>query len=313
MIHRDIKPDNFTLGLNNNQNTVYLIDYGLANRYIDPLSKRHITFNVSNQMVGTLRYCSLNSHTGAELSRRDDIESLGYTLIYMLKGRLPWQGMKASKGEEHQKIVFKRKSTISIIELCRKLPIEVAYYIEYCRGLNFDEKPSYKYLHDLLRGALAKLSISRRSEVDLTASQFSFTRRGSNEVRCHGRNFSRRIKEMASKLNFAIINIKKKEIVNKPKITKILRRLTNKEVNKKILEKNDHASNEAISRVLENKRDSGSVMKRPMIKQIEMKANNDRKLEMLVNLVKDKLKQKNAKEPSSNSITKESNYVVLYK
>lgn len=93
----------------------------------------------------------MNTHLGIEQSRRDDLESLGYVLMYFLRGSLPWQGLKAgNKKQKYEKISEKKVST-SIESLCRGYPTEFASYFHYCRSLRFDDKPDYAYLKRIFR------------------------------------------------------------------------------------------------------------------------------------------------------------------
>ncbi|GMY36329.1 casein kinase 1-like protein 1 [Fagus crenata] len=150
-LHRDIKPDNFLMGLGRRANQVYVIDFGLAKKYRDSSTHQHIPYRENKNLTGTARYASMNTHLGIEQSRRDDLESLGYVLMYFLRGSLPWQGLKAgTKKQKYDKISEKKVST-SIEALCRGYPTEFASYFHYCRSLRFDDKPDYAYLKRIFR------------------------------------------------------------------------------------------------------------------------------------------------------------------
>lgn len=150
-LHRDIKPDNFLMGLGRRANQVYVIDFGLAKKYRDSSTHQHIPYRENKNLTGTARYASMNTHLGIEQSRRDDLESLGYVLMYFLRGSLPWQGLKAgTKKQKYEKISEKKVST-SIETLCRGYPTEFASYFHYCRSLRFDDKPEYAYLKRIFR------------------------------------------------------------------------------------------------------------------------------------------------------------------
>ncbi|KAK4764140.1 hypothetical protein SAY87_013578 [Trapa incisa] len=150
-LHRDIKPDNFLMGLGRRANQVYIIDFGLAKKYRDTSTHQHIPYRENKNLTGTARYASMNTHIGIEQSRRDDLESLGFVLMYFLRGSLPWQGLKAgTKKQKYEKISEKKVST-SIEALCQGYPSEFASYFHYCRSLHFDDKPDYAYLKRLFR------------------------------------------------------------------------------------------------------------------------------------------------------------------
>jgi len=150
-LHRDIKPDNFLMGLGRKANQVYIIDFGLAKRYRDSTTNRHIPYRENKNLTGTARYASCNTHLGIEQSRRDDLESLGYVLLYFLRGSLPWQGLKAAtKTQKYDKICEKKIST-PIEVLCKSCPVEFASYFHYCHSLTFDQRPDYAFVKRLFR------------------------------------------------------------------------------------------------------------------------------------------------------------------
>ncbi|BES96179.1 casein kinase [Nesidiocoris tenuis] len=150
-IHRDIKPDNFLMGIGPHCNKLFLIDFGLAKKFRDNRTRCHIPYREDKNLTGTARYASINAHLGIEQSRRDDMESLGYVLMYFNRGSLPWQGLKANnKKQKYEKISEKKMST-PVEVLCKGFPAEFVLYLNYCRGLKFEEGPDYLYLRQLFR------------------------------------------------------------------------------------------------------------------------------------------------------------------
>ncbi|OQR92063.1 casein kinase [Achlya hypogyna] len=150
-IHRDLKPDNFLIGLGKRAQIVHIIDFGLAKKYRDPKTHQHIPYRENKNLTGTARYASINTHVGIEQSRRDDLESLGYVFMYFIRGSLPWQGLRANtKKQKYEKIMEKKMNT-PVDVLCRGFPTEFRAYFEYCRALRFDDKPDYAYLKRLFK------------------------------------------------------------------------------------------------------------------------------------------------------------------
>eukprot|EP00761_Pharyngomonas_kirbyi_P007512 gb/GECH01007522.1/.p1 GENE.gb/GECH01007522.1/~~gb/GECH01007522.1/.p1 ORF type:complete len:398 (+),score=77.56 gb/GECH01007522.1/:1-1194(+) len=150
-LHRDIKPDNFLMGVGRHGHIVYTIDFGLSKRYRDNRTRQHIEYREGKRLTGTARYASINTHLGYEQGRRDDMESLGYMLMYFNRGSLPWQGLPAkTKKQKYERICQKKMST-SIEELTRNFPSEFASYLRYVRSLRFEDKPDYEYLRRLFR------------------------------------------------------------------------------------------------------------------------------------------------------------------
>uniref|UniRef100_A0A8C5MS67 non-specific serine/threonine protein kinase n=1 Tax=Leptobrachium leishanense TaxID=445787 RepID=A0A8C5MS67_9ANUR len=145
-IHRDIKPDNFLMGIGRHCNKLFLIDFGLAKKYRDNRTRQHIPYREDKNLTGTARYASINAHLGIEQSRRDDMESLGYVLMYFNRTSLPWQGLKAAtKKQKYEKISEKKMST-PVEVLCKVEYVNFPYSIMsfYCRTLNHQ----YDYTFD---------------------------------------------------------------------------------------------------------------------------------------------------------------------
>lgn len=190
LLHRDIKPDNFLAGLGKRASLIYIIDFGLAKVFRDPKTLEHIPYRVGKSFSGTQRYASVHSHLGVEQSRRDDLEAVGYIMLYFLRGSLPWQGLRekektkkadqryevpkeqAAKKPQQRKNVGKpeispaqkealqrqqriadKKLSTSFEDLCKGFPSEFKMFLQYSNQLGFDAKPDYDYLRDLLEKA----------------------------------------------------------------------------------------------------------------------------------------------------------------
>ncbi|CAD8086553.1 unnamed protein product [Paramecium sonneborni] len=150
VIHRDIKPENILVGKEDEENQLFIVDFGISKFYKDE-NESHISLREKQPFIGTTRYASVNAHKGLSLSRRDDMESLGYMLIYLLKGQLPWQNLQFTSEDDKINQVGHFKIKIDINELCQGLPIEFARYFDYVKGLPFKSEPNYKYCLSFFR------------------------------------------------------------------------------------------------------------------------------------------------------------------
>ncbi|KAI0244976.1 kinase-like domain-containing protein, partial [Lactifluus subvellereus] len=150
-IHRDIKPSNTLTGLGDHTHKIFLADFGIAQKFRDPDTHAHIPLSNNHPLAGTPTFTSIHSHLGFELSRRDDLESLAYVLIYLLKGSLPWIGV----GSED--VVLQLKQQISTNKLCADLPEGFALILDYSCTLAFSKKPDYALLDSYIRDIRATL------------------------------------------------------------------------------------------------------------------------------------------------------------
>jgi serine/threonine protein kinase len=147
-IHRDIKPDNFAIGYSNPKN-LYLLDFGLAKKYRSSKTLEQKPMMKNKKLTGTARYASINALKGYDQSRRDDLESVGYVLAYLLRGSLPWQGIIVkTKEEKYAKILYK-KQYITPEQLFNGYPSDLINYIKYCKYLEYEQEPNYNYLTNL--------------------------------------------------------------------------------------------------------------------------------------------------------------------
>jgi serine/threonine protein kinase len=156
-VHRDLKPDNFVTGMREkgDEGDLYIIDFGLSKCFWDPDKDEHIPFRSDKHLTGTARYASIGNHRGLEQSRRDDLESLGYLLVYFLRGELPWQGVKGkSRKVKYNKMMDLKKDAHQHKTLCQGLPAAFQQYFDYVLALRFEERPDYT----LLRNSFKRLA-----------------------------------------------------------------------------------------------------------------------------------------------------------
>ena len=148
ILHRDLKPANMAIGLGDKERTVHLLDFGLAKKYrIAAPTAPHIPYKEGQTPHGTFNFMSLRTHCGVESSRRDDLESLGYVLLYMLRGKLPWSGFTDINNLPAN--VYQCKANTSLNELCKGLPSVFHDFLECSRNMGFEEEPDYDKLKNM--------------------------------------------------------------------------------------------------------------------------------------------------------------------
>ena len=159
IIYRDVKPQHFLIGIND-PNVIYIVDFGICKKYRSSKTGKHILPKLTNKFTGTFSYASPNAIKGKESSRRDDLISLGYVLIKLIKGDLPW----ASDFKEINRKIFDKlfylKKTDGNGKLFEGIPEELINYVKYCKNLKFEEDPDYSYLRSLFNKIITKKSLN---------------------------------------------------------------------------------------------------------------------------------------------------------
>ena len=235
-IHRDIKPENFVIGRKPKERIIYMIDFGLSKRYINEKNKNHISLKNERGILGTLRYISINCHEGLEVSRRDDLESLFYIIIYFFTGNLPWIGIRCKNKEEKYKKVYEKKKKSVPNDICKDLPEEFKMFISYVLDLDFMDKPNYNYLNGLIDRLFTKFGCSKddinfdwyneeflKKLYDTCARNNNNTSENNNNINDNNinnnKNNNKEIKEISGKnSNIKKNNVSKKSNLNNVKI-----------------------------------------------------------------------------------------------
>ena len=158
IIHRDLKPENLLVTKNIRDGLIYLIDYGLSKKYKDVKNDIHIPFRNDRPLTGTLRYISINTHKGFEQSRRDDIESACYIIIYFLNGKLNWDGIKCKTKEEKIQKIMEKKEEFKNNKEYKNLHPSFSQIMQYIYNLNFEEKPNYEYIFGVINKGLEQFN-----------------------------------------------------------------------------------------------------------------------------------------------------------
>ncbi|CAD8106789.1 unnamed protein product [Paramecium sonneborni] len=144
VIHRDLKPENIILGQGKDNGKIYLLDFGISKIYKD-FNNKHIPFRENKSFLGTTRYASIAAHLGHELSRKDDLESMMYIILYFIRGQLPWQNIQNVNEGQRTKKVGEIKLLLQN-EMFRDQPKEFQKIFDYIRKLEFQSQPNYKMI-----------------------------------------------------------------------------------------------------------------------------------------------------------------------
>jgi len=175
-IHGNIKPAQFLMGRGSTKNKVYIIPFRGSQRYIDPITGLHIPYKEGLRFHYTDTFASINQLSGIERSRRDDIESLGYTLVYFLKGSFPWHNINfITKKERIKKIIKIKMNSLDII--CNGCPEEFMTFIQYSRNLKFEDRPDYNYLRKILR------QIKNKNKLIFNYDKFDWLLKNNNNIK----------------------------------------------------------------------------------------------------------------------------------
>ena len=157
-IHRDVKPDNCVMGAEELNENLYLIDFGLAKKYRSSRTLKQYPMTRKKKLTGTARYASIHALEGYEQSRRDDMESVGYVMAYLLRGGLPWQGLKIKTKENKYKNILEKKKEISSEELFKGFPVEFAEILDNVKKLDYLDEPEYEMLRNKLLSLCKRLN-----------------------------------------------------------------------------------------------------------------------------------------------------------
>ena len=234
IIHRNINPSNFLIG-SKNPSLIYIIDFAYAKKYRSSRTGNHIKFSLNQKIIGKISYISANAMRGGEQSRKDDLESFGYMIIYLLKGFLPWKEFENNKNKF--KKILELKNKISSARLCRYLPEEIKILIEYTKSLSFEQEPNYEYLRGLFKEILMKM--------EKINDNIFFWNKIKNKIKNKNRNKNEELENDEGTKSTKILLFKKKESPYKGLFRKFHKSISNenKEIYQKLSERINNKNN----------------------------------------------------------------------
>ena len=183
IVYRDVKPENFLIGIKD-PNVIYIVDFGLCKKYRSSKTGKHLLPRDTKKFNGTLKYSSVNVVKGKESSRRDDLISLGYVLIFLFKRYLPWTSDFKSLNKKTYFELIKSKETNAGGDLFKNIPEELADYVKYCEKLKFEEDPNYNYMKGFFQKILGRLNFN------INKLNFCWINPNDKNIKALPRNFS---------------------------------------------------------------------------------------------------------------------------
>ena len=259
-IHKDLKPENFLFG-HSDPDVLYLIDFGLCKKYKSSKTGKHISQKFIGKFNGTVRYASVNSLEGKETSRRDDLISIGFMLIFLNKLKLPWKDNNYINNKKDYLMIIEAKKPSNCEKLCQDLPNEITSYMKYVNSLRFEQDPDYDYLRSLFKDLLNNLN----------CNLVTFSWLGKKNLRNSFKDLSKKRKSPQCRLYEKIKNnlSRKKQKNEEIKIEKITNE--NESIKNKNLYKNEYEydSSSKISKKIKKNNDKDLLFRKIKYRKIK--------------------------------------------
>ena len=290
IIHRDIKPDNFLTGLKDPR-IIYLIDFGQSKKYRSERTLKHIQFRLTKKLIGTPRYASINALEGFELSRRDDLESFCYMIIFFLIKKLPWQGVKAQTYAKRNNKICKSKEDFNIDEHKDLIPSEFIKIFKYVKRLKFNEEPNYNMIRNAFKKILNDINYKEDETFSWIKDKKVLSLKKISDIHRRKASSKKRIMDKIYKKEEEIQSAKKRKknhsvlfsdlsISNNPSINIIVNKRRNSEIDTKfdsVLNKNKIKSKKNNNNFDNNKNIYNSLNYTSKVKKDDISTSSSRK------------------------------------